>query len=169
MSDMLIENILKEYGEDVANNISNDMAYKSTICILYVADVREKTPEAFEKECQAYHLRYPQRDIENYKKLMAMMYKDKFSFTIEPMGYFIDEKSAEEAAISNLCDINEAGAFPYVILSQVCLNHVYPFGDNDETKRLFLFNINTRQYEEIAWDTNEATKALFDRGSHGAF
>ena len=68
MSEMLIENILREYGEDVANNISNDMAYKSTICILYVADVREKTPESFEKECQAYHLRYPQRDIENYKK-----------------------------------------------------------------------------------------------------
>lgn len=169
MSDMLIENILKEYGEETAKNISENIAYESTICILYVADVREKTPEAFEKECEAYHLRYPQRNIENYKKLMAGMHKDKFSFTIEAMGYFIDEKSAEEAAVNNLCDINEAGAYPYVILSQAYLNHMYPFGDNDETKRLFLFNINTKQYEEISWETNEATKALFDRGCHGAF
>lgn len=168
MSNMLIDNILKEYGTETAKNVNN-ISSDSTICILYVADVREKTPERFELECQAYHMQYPQRNIENYKKLMAGMHKDKFSFTIEPMGYFIDEKEAEEAAVSNLCDINEAGSFPYVILSQVWLNHVYPFGEHDETKRLFFFNKETRQYDEISWEINEATKALYDRGKHGAF
>lgn len=169
MNEMLIDMIEKEFGSATAAKIKDDIAYKAKICILYAVDARERTPDSFEKECEAYHLRYPNRDIENYKKLMAMQHKDKFSFVIEPTGYFIDEKQAELYAIENIADINESGSFPYVILSQVPLNQMYPFGDPEDARRIFMFNTTTRQYEEISWEYNEATKALLDRGNHGAF
>lgn len=169
MDNMLINMIESEFGAATANKIRKDTVYNSAICILYSVDVRERTPESFEKECEAYHLRYPNRNIENYKKLMAAQHKDKYTFVIEPTGYFIDEAQAEHYAVENICDINEAGSFPYVVLSQVPLNQMYPFGDPEDKKRLFLFDVNTQKYEEISWDYNEATKALLDRGNHGAF
>lgn len=169
MDKMLIAMIEREFGTETSAKIKNDIAYKSNICILYSVDVRERTPESFEKECEAYHVRYPNRNMENYRKLMASQHKDKFTFVIEPTGYFIDEAQAEHYAVENICDINEAGSFPYVVLSQVPLNQMYPFGDPEDKKRLFLFDMHTQKYEEISWDYNEATKALLDRGNHGAF
>lgn len=169
MDKMLIDMIEREFGTETSAKIRDDIAYKSNICILYSVDVREREHGAFEKECEAYQLRYPNRNIENYKKLMAAQHKDKYTFVIEPTGYFIDEVQAEHYAVENICDINESGSFPYVVLSQAPLNQMYPFGDPEYTKRLFLFNTTTRQYEEISWEYNDATKALWDRGYHGAF
>jgi hypothetical protein len=85
--------------------------------------------------------------------------RDKYTFDIEPQGYFIDRATAVDYAESNMGDINEAGAYPYVVISSMPLHCVYPHA-NIREHILFYFNKETGRYDEIDWDRDEGTKCL---------
>ena len=65
-------------------------------------------------------------------------------------------------------DINEAGAYPYVIVASMPLNRVYPMC-NIRDFRLFHFDHKKDVYKEIDWDYSEATQILLSKGESGAF
>ena len=145
-----------------------DISYQSSIYILYLVDIHKVTEEDLRIGFASYQARYPQRTYEDYLKYKSNWDKDKYTFDIEPQGYFIDEDVAVKYAETNICDINEAGAYPYVIVSSMPLNRVYPMC-NERSHRLFLFNEKTRRYDEIAWDHNEGTSYLKKYGHSGGY
>ena len=163
----LFKNIQEIVTPETAKKIE-DTSYESSIYILYLVDIHKVTEEDLRIGFASYQARFPNRNYESYLKYKSNWDRDKYTFDIEPQGYFIDEKVAIKYAETNICDINEAGAYPYVIISSMPLNRVYPVC-NDRTHRLFLFDENTKKYEEISWDYNGGTKYLKKRGQSGGF
>lgn len=164
----LMENIKDSLGEDVANQIKEKIAYLSDIYILTIADSYEVTEESMRIKFASYQAKYPNRTFESYVKYLKNWDEDRFTFVIEPMGYFLDEQTAIEYAEANMGDINECGAFPYAIVSSIPLNRVYPTC-NFRTHKLFEYNKKTNRYESVDWDAKEDTRILLKRGEHGAF
>ena len=164
----LIESIENEFGEEVGEKVREKLAYESNIYVLYIASVSKVTERGLQIGFASYHARFPDRTYEQYLKYKKNFDEDKFNYDIEPQGYFIDEKTAFEYAEANMGDINEAGSFPYVIISEMPLNRVYPTCNTRE-HRLFVFDDETRKYKEIAWDYNEETEFLQRRGDHCVF
>lgn len=145
-----------------------DASYQSDIYILYLVDIHKVTEEDLKIGFASYKARFPERDYSSYLKYKSNWNRDKYTFDVEPQGYFIDEEVAIEYAKSNICDINEAGAYPYVIVSSMPLNRVYPHC-NERTHKLFLFNKDKGVYEEISFDYNEGTQYLLKHGECGGF
>lgn len=161
----LLKNIENRLGEDIKEKIEK-ISYESNIYILYLVDIHEVTRKDLEIGYASYHARYPERTFEDYLKYKRNWDQDKYTFDIEPQGYFIDRKTAVEYAEANMGDINEAGAYPYVIISSMPLNRVYPMC-NFRDHTLFHFNAKTERYEEVDWDHSEGTKLLEKKGSNG--
>lgn len=163
----LLDNIRKNVNEETAKKIE-DVSYESNIYILYAVDIIPVTQKGLEIGFAAYHARFPDRTYDDFLRYKKNWKEDKFTFDVYPMGYFIDEKTAVDYTESNMGDINEAGAYPYAIVSQMPLNRVYPHC-NTRNARLFLFNKGTERYEKIGWDYSEGTKILEERGEGGLF
>lgn len=155
----LLHNIAEEFGEDVAKKINYKIVFESNLYILYLVDIHAVTQRDLEVGFASYHARYPERTFEQYLKYKRNWDRDKYSFDIEPQGYFIDRATAVDYAESNMGDINEAGAYPYVVISSMPLHCVYPHA-NIREHTLFHFNKETERYEEIDWDYNDGTKCL---------
>ena len=159
----LFENIETEFGKEVAEKVRDKIVYESNIYVLYIASVSKVTEKGLRIGFASYQARFPDRTYEQYLKFKKNWDEDKYTYDIEPQGYFIDEKTAIEYAEANMGDINEAGAFPYVIISEMPLNRVYP-NCNIREHRLFKFNDKTQKYEEIDWEHDEETQFLHKRG-----
>lgn len=155
----LLYNITQEFGEDVSKKINEKIVFESNLFILYLVDIHEVTRKDLEIGFASYHARYPQRTFEDYLRYKRNWDRDKFSVNIEPQGYFIDRATAVDYAESNMGDINEAGAYPYVVVSSMPLHCVYPHANTRE-HTLFHFNKETERYEEVDWDYNEGTQHL---------
>jgi hypothetical protein len=152
-------------GVDTATQI-DEIANFSDIYILYLVSYHEVTHKDLEIGYAAYHTRFPERDFESYMRMKRNWDEDRFTYDIEPQVYFISRKTAIEYAESNMGDINEAGSYPYVIVSSMPLNCVYP-KCNERDHTLLHFNQETRRYEEIDWDCNDAMRLLQKKGSNG--
>ena len=161
----LLVNITNNLGDQVAKQVE-EISYKSSIFILYLVDINAVTEESLRIKFASYHAQYPDRTWEQFLKFKKNWDEDRFSFIIEPQGYFIDEDTAMDYAQKNIGDINEAGAYPYVIVSSMPLNRVYPMC-NFRKHRLFHFNKKTEQYEEISWNYNEGTQLLEKKADNG--
>jgi hypothetical protein len=161
----LLKNIENRLGEDIKEKVEK-ISYESNIYILYLVDIHEVTRKDLEIGYASYHARYPDRDFESYVRMKRNWDQDRFTFDIEPQGYFIDRKTAVEYTEANIGDINEAGAYPYVIVSSMPLNRVYPMC-NCRDHTLFHFNKKTERYEEVDWDHSEGTRMLKEKGSSG--
>lgn len=159
----LIENIEVEFGKEIGEKVREKIAYESHIYVLYIASVSKVTEKGLRIGFASYQARFPDRTYEQYLKFKKNWDEDKYTYDIEPQGYFIDEQTAVEYAEANMGDINEAGAFPYVIISEMPLNRVYP-NCNTREHRLFKFNNETQKYEEIDWEHDEETRFLKKRG-----
>ena len=154
----LLYNINKKFGTEISEEIKK-MTYESNLFMLYVVDIHEVTRRDLEIGFASYNARYPERTFEDYMRYKKNWDRDKFTFDIEPMGYFIDRAEAVYYAEYNMGDINEAGAYPYVVVSSMPLHCVYPHA-NIREHTLFHFNKKTERYEEVGWDFNEGTKYL---------
>ena len=161
----LLKTIEEELGQEIKEKIE-DMTYRSNLYILYLMSYHEVTQKDLEAGYASYRVKYPDRTFENYLQYKMNWDRDKFSFDIEPQGYFVDRKTAIEYAEANMGDINEAGSF--VIVSSMPLNTVYPMC-NFREHTLLHFNRKTGKYEEIDWDYCEATKLLKEKGHSGWF
>ena len=168
----ILNNIGEKYGEEVKKEVL-DMAYSSNIYILYIASAHKMTEKDFEIGFAAYKARFPERTFESYMKFKKNWDEDKYVFDVEPQGYFLDEKTAIDYAIANMGDINEAGCFPYAIVSSKPLNRYYPYAIvssmplnrvyafcNEGTHKLFHYNKETDKYDPMDWDYSEETKYL---------
>jgi hypothetical protein len=158
-SNSLMHNIIKEFGQEIGNKIQRRIAFESNLFILYLVDIHEVTRMDLEIGFASYHARYPERTFEDYIKFKRNWDQDKYTFDIEPQGYFIDRATAVDYAKCNMGDINEAGAYPYVVISSMPLHCVYPHA-NIREHTLFHFNKDTEKYDEIDWDYNDGTKCL---------
>lgn len=163
----LFENLSKIVNEEQRNKIE-EVSYSSDIYILYLVDIHKVTEEDLRIGFASYQARFPERNFESYLKYKSNWNRDKYTFDVEPQGYFIDEKIAIDYAVKNICDINEAGAYPYVIISSMPLNRVYPHC-NEREHKLFLFNKDKEMYEEISWEYSEGTQYLYKHGMSGGF
>lgn len=156
----VIENIAKKCGENVAKEVK-DIAYSSYIYILYDVCAHKLTKKDLEIEFASYEKRFPGRTFEQFLRFKKDWKQDKYSFGLEEQGYFLDEETAIDYAINNIGDLNEAGAYPYIVISSMPLNVVYP-NTNPNTHKLFLYNREKDKYEEIDWDLNDETKHLHE-------
>ena len=163
----LLDAIRNNMDAPVVNKVE-ELAYESNIYVLYLADITPVSQKTLDAKFASYHVRYPDRTYEQFMKQLKNWNEDKYSFLAEPQGYFIDEATAVDYAIKNVGDINEAGAYPYVLISSMPLNRVYPAA-NIRKFRIFLFNKKKDMYEEINWDYSEATKILLKKGEGGFF
>ena len=161
----LLKNIENQLGADVAKQI-DEISNFSDIYILYLMSYHEVTHKDLEIGFASYHARYPDRDFESYVRMKHNWDEDRFTYDIEPQGYFISRALAIEYAEKNIGDINEAGAYPYVIVSSMPLNRVYP-KCNERDHTLLHFNRKTKKYEEVDWDCNDAMKLLHRKGDNG--
>ena len=144
------------------------LAYETSIYVLYLADITEVSQKSLDAKFASFKVRYPARTYEQFMKQLKNWNEDKYHFLAEPQGYFIDEDTAVDYAVRNMGDINESGAYPYVLISSMPLNRVYPAA-NTRKFRIFLFNKKKEVYEEIDWDYSEATKILLRKGEGGFF
>lgn len=163
----LLTNITNELGEEIKQKVEK-ISHQSSIYILYLVDINKVTDESLRIGFASYHAQYPNRTFDDYVRFKQNWDEDKYSYIIEPQGYFIDEDEAVKYAEENVGDINEAGSYPYVIIASMPLNRVYPMC-NERTFRLFKFDELTDKYVEIHWTDDEGTVILFKRGLHGAF
>lgn len=163
----LLNAIDKDLGKETKDKVE-ELSYKTNLYILYLMSYHEVTQMDLEAGFASYKVRYPDRSFENFLKYKRNWEQDRFTFDIEPQGYFIDRKTAVEYAESNMGDINEAGAYPFVIVSSMPLNTVYP-KCNFREHTLFHFNKNKERYEEVDWDYCEATKLLEQKSHNGWF
>ena len=154
----VLYNIEKKLGKDV-RDIVDELSYESNIYLLYIVSVRATTQRDLDIGFAKYHASFPDRPYESYMKHVTTCKEDKFRYGMEPQGYFLNEKTAIEYAEKNMGDINEAGSFPYVIISSMPLNRVYPVC-NTRTHRIFLFDEEFDGYREVNWSYNEETKYL---------
>lgn len=165
------KSLLQRIDEDLGSEIKNKIdliSNEASIYVLSIASVRKVTQKDLEIGFASYHARYPERTFESYIKFKSNWDEDKFSYNVEPQGYFIDENVAVDYANKNIGDINEHGSFPYAIVSSMPLNCVYPVA-NFRRHRIFKYNDEEKMYEEIQWDHSEETLFLQKRGERGAF
>lgn len=162
----LLANIENTFGKEIKNEIDK-ISHQSSIYILYLVDINKVTEDSLRIGFASYHAQYPNRTFDDYVRFKKNWDEDKYSFIIEPQGYFIDEEKAVEYARNNVGDINEAGSYPYVVVASMPLNRVYPMC-NERKFRLFKFDDPTESYIEIDWTENEGTEILLKRGLHGA-
>lgn len=156
----IMDNINKKYGKDVEEDVKK-MAYSSCIYILYDVCTHKITEKDLKIEFASYEKKFPGRTFEQFLRFKKDWKQDKYSFGIEEQGYFLDEETAIDYAINNIGDLNEAGAYPYVVISSRPLNVVYP-NTRSNTHKLFLFNRKIDKYELINWDLNDETKHLHE-------
>ena len=146
-----------------------EIAYQSNLFVLSIAWIKKLTKEDLEKEYEHnYKVKFPDRDFETFVKYKEGWNEDKYRFGAEPQGFFLDEKTAVEYAQANMGDINEAGSYPYAIVSSMPLNRVYPTA-NKRTHRLFEYCHKDDGYHEISWERDESTKLLLKYGESGGF
>lgn len=163
----LLEHIDERIGTDLKDKVQA-LVNCSNFYILYLVDIIPVTEKSLKIKFASYQAQFPNRTYEDFLKYRRIDNSDKYVFDIEPQGYFLDEKLAIYKAENNVLDINEAGAYPYVIISHMPFNAIYPHCAERE-HRLFLFNREKGKYEEINWDYNEGTSYLLKKGMHGGF
>lgn len=163
----LLKMIQTEMGDEIKNKVE-ELSYQSSIYILYLVDINQVTEESLRIGFASYQAKWPNRTFETYMRHKRDWKEDKYSYIIEPQGYFIDAATAVDYAEKNIGDINEAGAYPYVIVASMPLNRVYPMCNIREF-RLFHFDKKKDVYNEIDWDYSEATQILLTKGESGAF
>jgi hypothetical protein len=145
-------------GDKVASSVE-EISYNANIYILSAVDIHKVTDIGLRIEFASYQARYPDRTYDQFLKYKSSWDEDKYTFTIEPQGYFIDEETAVEYAESNMGDVNAGGAYPYIVIGEMPINQAYPYA-NTRKHRLFLFNTQSGLYEEIDWDYSEGTRYL---------
>jgi hypothetical protein len=163
----LLEHIDERIGKDLKDKVEALVNF-SNVYVLYLVDIIPVTEKGLKIKFASYQAQFPNRTYEDFLKYRRIDDSDKYVFDIEPQGYFLDEKLAIYKAENNVLDINEGGAYPYVIISSMPLNGVYPYCE-ERSHRLFLFNKKIGKYEEIDWDYNEGTRYLRKRGNRGGF
>jgi hypothetical protein len=163
----LLSQIESSMGKEVKAKIET-ISYTASIFILNIVSAHKVTEKDLQIGFASYHARYPERTYEQFLKFKSNSDADKYVFDIEPQGYFIDENTAIKYAESNIGDINEAGSFPYVIISSMPLNRVYPCC-NTRSHRIFKFNQSIKQYEQIDWNDEECTKYLYKHTKTSCF
>ena len=161
----LMQAIKNQFDDTVVSKIEK-LSFESEIFILYLVSFSKVTQRDLEIGFASYKARYPERTFESYLKFKKNFDEDKFKYNIEPQGYFIDEGVAIDYAKKNMGDINECGSFPYVIISSMPLNRVYPTC-NFRTHKLFKFNKETKEYEQTDWNSCEGTAILEKKADNG--
>lgn len=161
----LLKQIEDKLGKEIKEQIE-ELTYKSSLYVLYAVSYHKVTKLDLDAGYASYHVRYPERTFEDFLRYKRNWNEDQFTFTIEAQGYFVDRKTAVDYAESNMADINEAGSFPFIIISSMPLNTMYPMC-NFRDHTLFHFNTKTNKYEEVDWDYDDATAMLKSKANNG--
>lgn len=154
----LIENINEKFNKEITNKIK-EISNSSNIFVLYLISSKKLTNEDIEKEFNIYQIKFPGRTFDSFMKMKKSFNEDKYKVTFEEQGYFIDESLAIEYAKKNIGDLNEAGAYPFIVISSRPLNTVYP-SCNICKNKLFEYSKETDSYKEIRFDRDEETKII---------
>ncbi len=163
----LIKNVERKLGTKTASDVKS-ISNLSSIYVVYAVDIHAVTHEDLVHQFASYKSRYPNRDWDSFMKYKSNWNRDKYTFDVDPMGYFADLDTAMQKAVNNTLDFNEAGAYPYAVVCEMPLNVMYALA---ETKEMILlkFNKNTGLYEETSWDESQGTMYLKHHGESGGF
>ena len=100
----------------------------SKIFILSAIDIRKRDDKRWQKLfeiCKVQHPVWGKKTLNEYKEFeigWGRLY-DIYDFNA---AYFIDKDKAIEYAEANMADINESGAYPYIVIIPRCINLMYP-------------------------------------------
>lgn len=126
------------------------MKNPTKIFILFAVDIHERTEETWQKEfeiCKINHENWKDKTVKEFKD-----FETGWGHTHDiddfPAGYFLDQETALEYAKSNMADINEAGAYPYIAIVPRCVNCMYPESHTEDIIVL-KFNKESRQYDIV--------------------
>lgn len=132
------------------------------IYVLTALHVIPKTEEMIQQELEIRNIKYEKKiTLEQYKKFEEDWNKfaNKYKITCsEENAYFIKEEDALWAARNNLADINEAGAYNYIIVTGVEEGRMYT---NCIPKAFYVFKYNSEigKYEDVP-NTDEVYQFL---------
>ena len=157
----ILENIANSFGtlgKEVAEKC-NRLANESNFYVLSTVNVNEITNDKLRIQYASYSAQYPDRTFEQFLNYRKNWNEDKYTFGITEQGYFLSEKLAVEYAKENMGDLYEAGSHPYLVISELPLNRVYPHA-HICNHRLFEYNREKDAYEEIDWTIDEVTMLL---------
>ena len=141
----LLDNIIQEFGEEIGKKINEKLVFESNLYILYLVSIHEVTQRDLEIGFASYHARYPDRTYEQYIKYKKNWDRDRFSFDIEPQGYFIDKATAVDYAESNMGDIR---------------SYFTVFIKNEEAFYIFEFSCETEKYQEYRYNFIDWAKTI---------
>ena len=120
------KSLLQRIDEDLGSEIKNKIdliSNEASIYVLSIASVRKVTQKDLEIGFASYHARYPERTIESYIKFKSNWDEDKFSYNVEPQGYFIDENVAVDYANKNKMHTFRYASYKSVVNLDVAVSH----------------------------------------------
>lgn len=132
------------------------------VYIVYLVDIKKLSPEDMQKNFECYKIKYnkPDFSFERFVELMNDWGNYPYHITADPQGYYATYEDAKRNVQSNVCDINEAGAFPYVVIASMPLDCIYPTATEKRSFNLFNYDVKQDKYYEINWDEDQFQRLL---------
>ena len=127
------------------------------IYILSALSVRIKTEDDLKKEYEKTkitHDSWKDKPFEKYVQFVKSWHQDEYSVSSYDAAYFEDYETAKEYAINNVMDINEAGAYNYIMIRRVPLNMMYADAEMSDF-HLFRYVYDSSKYAEETWCEKE--------------
>lgn len=121
------------------------------IFILSAVDVQPLDVNTLFLDFITTQLRHPvwrKKSFYEFLQYQAAMYASKYRITSYDTAYFLQEDLGVEYAKANTADINECGAYPYLVLYSRPIDHMY-CEIYDCLVRIFKYDRDTDTYMEI--------------------
>lgn len=150
----MAENLLHVRLETISTHSSvqvrKDTPSSPVVYILTAANIKPKTEEDVKREFEITKLQHPvwkRKSFAEFWNWKTEIFETKYQTETYDTAYFLDEETAVRYAKENMADINEAGAYPYLLIHTKETNHMYA---DTETSRVRLFAYTGKDaYEEI--------------------
>lgn len=140
----------------------------STIYVLSAVDIRKKTKQDLMTEFEIAKLNHPvwkTKSYEEFLKWKTEFHETRFDIETYDTAYFTDPEIAREYARSNMTDINECGAYPYLAVYSRPTNTMYAEA-NHCTCEIFEYDDDNDRYRDVKDETDDIRykyiRAAFD-------
>lgn len=132
------------------------------IYVVTTIRLEEKTEKDIVKDFEINKIKYPRwknKTIKEYQEFLKSWKMDKYLISQEDNSYFLDLKQAKYNVEENVADINDGGAYNYVVIKKIPLNVAYGT-IIIEDYYIYRYNKEIRKYMEVKLDENEEVKHL---------
>lgn len=121
------------------------------IYILSAVDINKKTNDTLHQEFEIMKIQYPlwnKKTYEDFLEWKTECHESRFAIETYDTAYFLDINTARKYAEENMADINESGAYPWLVIYTRPLNQMYADSESSEVW-LFEYDRDTDRYNEI--------------------